>query len=317
MQTGRRSAPTTSCSAKAARRRGADRGAMSATPVAEQAACIFAPIWCAADDFPRYGSTLFAPSVHRPALLALYAFNVEIARMRDQVQRTVAGRDAAAMVERRAARRGHGGVEGNPVAAALLRTIGRWRLPVDRLCAGRGACLRSLQRSDAVAGGAGRLCQRHRRRRCFRWLRAFWCGRRPAIDHVARHAGLAYGMAQAITALPLHAARRQLFVPLQLLESHGSGLDEVFAGKQTPEARAAIDQLIGEARQHLDTALALLADVPADVRPAFLPLALVRRDLKRMSRADSDPFMPRRMPRVAACCGRCGGRHARRISGGD
>jgi len=29
------------------------------------------------------------------------------------------------------------------------------------------------------------------------------------------------------------------------------------------------------------------------VRPVFLPLALVRRDLKRMSRADSDPFAPR------------------------
>jgi phytoene synthase len=28
------------------------------------------------------------------------------------------------------------------------------------------------------------------------------------------------------------------------------------------------------------------------VRRVFLPLALVRRDLKRMSRADNDPFVP-------------------------
>ena len=34
----------------------------------------------------------------------------------------------------------------------------------------------------------------------------------------------------------------------------------------------------------------LLANVPPQVRPVFLPLALVRRDLERMSRADSDPF---------------------------
>jgi hypothetical protein len=58
------------------------------------------------------------------------------------------------------------------------------------------------------------------------------------IDHLARHAGLAQGMAQVIAALPLDAARRQLFVPLQLLQQHGSGMEEVFSGKQTPRARA-------------------------------------------------------------------------------
>jgi 15-cis-phytoene synthase len=113
------------------------------------------------------------------------------------------------------------------------------------------------------------------------------------IEHLARHAGLAQGIAQVITALPLDASRRQLFVPLQLLESHGSGIEEVFAGKQTPKLRAALDQLIGEARGHLKTALALLESVPPDVRPIFLPLSLVARDLERMSRADNDPLVPR------------------------
>ena len=37
-------------------------------------------------------------------------------------------------------------------------------------------------------------------------------------------------------------------------------MEEVFAGKQTPKLRAALDQLIGEARGHLETALALLAE---------------------------------------------------------
>jgi 15-cis-phytoene synthase len=35
----------------------------------------------------------------------------------------------------------------------------------------------------------------------------------------------------------------------------------------------------------------LLMDVSPQVRPVFLPLALVRRDLKRLSRADADPFV--------------------------
>jgi phytoene synthase len=110
-------------------------------------------------------------------------------------------------------------------------------------------------------------------------------------EHLARHAGLAQGMAQVLAALPLDAFRRQLFVPLQLLENNGIGIEEVFAGKQTPKVRAALDQLIGEAQAHLKTALALLANAPPPARPVFLPLALVSRDLERMSRADSDPFV--------------------------
>jgi phytoene synthase len=112
------------------------------------------------------------------------------------------------------------------------------------------------------------------------------------VDHLARHAGFAFGFAQVIASLPRDAARRQLFLPLQFLQSHGSNIEEVFSGKQTVNARAAIDQLIGEARRHLQTAEELLAQVPPMVRPVFLPLALVRGDLARMSRADNDPFVP-------------------------
>ena len=71
-----------------------------------------------------------------------------------------------------------------------------------------------------------------------------------------------------IASLPVDAARRQLFVPLQLLESHGSGMEEVFAGKETPQLRAALDQLIGEARGHLKTAFELLAERAAGSAPA-------------------------------------------------
>jgi phytoene synthase len=67
----------------------------------------------------------------------------------------------------------------------------------------------------------------------------------------------------------------------------------VFLGKQTPKLRAALDQLVGEARGHLKTAFALLENTPPEARRVFLPLALVRRDLERMSRADSDPFVSR------------------------
>jgi phytoene synthase len=193
---------------------------------------------------------------------------------------------------------GHGGVEGNPVAAELLHTIGEFRLPVaplSRLIEEHQFDLYN-DPMPSMAALEGYVTDTS--------AALFSLGARiaaqpsAALDHLARHAGLAQGMTQVIAALPSDAARRQLFLPLQLLQQHGSGMEEIFSGKQTVNARAAIDQLVGDARTHLRTAFELLRHVPPQARPVFLPLALVRRDLKRMLRADADPFVPHTTSRL-------------------
>ena len=243
-------------------------------------------------DFPRYAATLFVPAIERRALLAVYAFNVEISRVREQVSQPLSGEMRMQWWTDLLDGTGHGGVEGNPVAAELLIAIRDFRLPVEPLSrlidehqfdlySDPMPSMAALEgyvtdTSSALFSLAARIAARPSE----------------AIDHLARHAGLAQGLVEVIAALPLDAARRQLFVPLQLLESHGSGMEEIYSGKQTPKVRAAIDQLVREAQGHLTTAFDLLAGVPPEVRPVFLPLALVRRDLNRMSRADRDPFVP-------------------------
>ena len=245
-----------------------------------------------AHDFARYASTLFVPAVQRRALLAIYAFNVEISRVREQVSQPLPGEMRLQWWTDMLAGAEHGGVEGNPVAAELLLAIRSWRLPVERLSRLIDEHQFDLYNDPmpTMAALEGYINDTS--------AALFSLGARIAgwqsdeIEHLARHAGLAQGIAQVMAGLPLDAAQRQLFVPLQLLESHGSGMEEVFAGKEAPKLRAALDQLIGEARGHLKTALALLANAPPEVRPVFLPLSLVARDLERMSRADSDPFVP-------------------------
>jgi phytoene synthase len=233
-------------------------------------------------DFVRYASTLFMPATQRRALLALYAFNVEITRVRDHISQPLPGEMRLQWWTDMLAGAGHGGIEGNPVAAELLLVIRDFRLPVELLSRLVDEHQFDLYNDPMPSMAALESYVNDTSAALF-----------SAIDHLARHAGLAQGMLQVVATLPWDTARRQLFVPLQLLEQHGSGIEEVFSRKLTPKARAAIDQLIGEARGHLKTAFDLLADVPPEVRPVFLPLSLLRRDLKWMSRADSDPFAPR------------------------
>jgi 15-cis-phytoene synthase len=255
-----------------------------------------APDFCAElvrnHDFVRYASTLFVPVEQRRPLLALYAFNAEVNRIREQVSQPLPGEVRLQWWTDMLLGAGHGGVEGNPVASELLRAIQTFRLPVERLTRlveehqfdvynDPMPTLSALEgyvndTSSGLFALAGRIA-----------------GPPSAeTDHLARHAGLAFGFVQAINAMPRDAVRRQLFVPLQLLEKHGSGMEQVLSGKQTPQARAAIDELVAAARRHLEAALALLAEAPAELRSIFLPLVIARADLTRLSRADNDPFVP-------------------------
>src|SRR5205823_14855370 len=84
-------------------------------------------------DRERYLSALFAPAEHRRALFALYAFNLEIARIREVVRNPGAGEIRLAWWREVLRGEERGGVEGNPVAAALRATVLEHGLSEQRL----------------------------------------------------------------------------------------------------------------------------------------------------------------------------------------
>ncbi|MBR0855962.1 phytoene/squalene synthase family protein [Bradyrhizobium liaoningense] len=249
-------------------------------------------------DFPRYVATLFVPAAERRALLALYAFNVEIVRVRDQVSQPLPGEIRFQWWTDMLAGHVHGSAEGNPVAAELLRAIRDFDLPVEPL-----SLLADEHQFDlyndpmpTMAALEGYLAATSSA--MFMLAARIMAPPSDEIEHLARHAGLAQGIVQVIASLPRDSAHRQLFLPQQLLASHGCRMEDVFAGKQTPNLHAVLEQLAGEARQHLTTASSLLAQLPSSVRPAFLSLSQVRADLTRLSRPGRNPFAPQPSSRL-------------------
>ncbi|MBC9880456.1 squalene/phytoene synthase family protein [Bradyrhizobium sp. INPA01-394B] len=249
-------------------------------------------------DFPRYAVTLFVPAAERRALLALYAFNVEIVRVRDQVSQPLPGEIRFQWWTDLFSGLVHGSAEGNPVAAELLRAIRDFDLPVAPL-----SLLVDEHQFDlyndpmpTMTALEGYLAATYS---ALLALAARIMGEASdAAEHLARHVGLAQGIAQVIANLPRDASHRQLFLPQQFLASHGSAMEDVFSGKATPNLHAVLDQLIGEARQHLATATSLLARVSPSARIAFLPLSQARADLDRLSRPGRNPFAPQPTSRL-------------------
>ncbi len=241
-------------------------------------------------DFPRYAATLFVPATERRALLALYAFNVEIVRVRDQVSQPLPGEIRLQWWTDMLSGHVHGSAEGNPVAAELLHAIHDFDLPVEPL-----SLLADEHQFDlyndpmpTMAALEGYLAATSSA--LFGLAARVLAPPSEVVEHLARHAGLAQGIVQVIANLPRDAAHRQLFLPQQLLEKHNCSMEDVFAGKDTPQLHAVLAQLSGEARQHVTTASSLLTQVAPSVRPAFLPLSQVRADLKRLSHPGRNPF---------------------------
>src|SRR6201985_1370827 len=181
-------------------------------------------------DFVRYAAPVCVPAEERRALLALYAFNVEISRVRDQVSQPLPGEIRLQWWTTMLAGAGHGGVEGNPVAAELMLAIRNWRLPVERLSRLIDEHQFDLYNDPMPTMAALEGYINDTSSALFSLGAAIVARRSEEAEHLARHAGLAQGMVQVIAALPRDASRRQLFVPQQILERHGCGIEEVFAG---------------------------------------------------------------------------------------
>ncbi len=245
-----------------------------------------------AADKDRFLTTLFAPAEHRNALIALYAFNVEIARVREVVREPVAGEIRLQWWSDVLSGVGRGEVAAHPVAAALLASIACYRLPPERFKALIEARrfdlydepMATLADLEAYADGASASL-------IALAAQILAAGGEPDIGALSHHAGLAHALAGLLAAFPIHAARGQLFIPLEMLARHADRLD-VKGGPATPQLRAALAELRLRARHHLGAAQRLLAAAAPAVVPALLPVALAGPTLARMERRGYDPFVP-------------------------
>jgi len=81
-------------------------------------------------DKDRFLATLFAPAPVRPPLYALYAFNVEIARVRELIHEPFAGEIRLQWWKDALSGNQAGEAAAHPVASALRNTMAKYQLPV-------------------------------------------------------------------------------------------------------------------------------------------------------------------------------------------
>ena len=84
-------------------------------------------------DKNRFLATLFAPQKYRRALYALYAFNIEVTRIRELAREPMPGEIRLQWWRDVLGGAGRGEIDAHPVAAALRDVVVRYRLPPKML----------------------------------------------------------------------------------------------------------------------------------------------------------------------------------------
>jgi NADH dehydrogenase [ubiquinone] 1 alpha subcomplex assembly factor 6 len=241
-----------------------------------------------AHDPGRFLTTLMAPPGLREALLALYAFDCEIARVRHVVTQPMAGlirlqwwRDVLAGIAA-------GETREHPVVlglAAAWPLLGAGRNELERAIDARERELEELPFTDmaalgdhaaAVGGTIGRTA-----------LLATGGGDRGAAE-AAECVGRAYALLALLRETPADIAAGRVIFPLGLLKEHGMDPEAALAGASSgalvAPGRAVAERAgawLDQARRHAVVRRCL---------PALLPGTVVRRGLTRFRQAGHDPL---------------------------
>jgi phytoene synthase len=238
-------------------------------------------------DRDRFVTALFAAPGRREALFALYAFNFEVARIREAVSEPLLGsirlqwwREAIREINEGKPPRQH------EVAAPLAVVIQEYNLDGELftgmldareadLTSEPPASLQALEQYAAATGGnlAGLA------------LKILGAGE---TAEVGRHMGTGYALSGLLRAAAFHARSGRSFIPAELDPKRS-----VLNLKPTPELAQAARAIANAARINLEKARALKHKVPRQGIAALLPAVLAEYWLRRLEQSEYDLFSPR------------------------
>lgn len=259
-------------------------------------------------DRDRYLACLLSPEDKREDLAALYAFNAELARIRDLVREPLPGEVRMQWWRDLLEGNAHGESQSNPVAAGLLTAIEKHRLPVTALVALIEARIFDLY-DDPIENRAELEAYAGHTASALIQLSSLVLDPSAAASHAetAGHAGVAQTIAGLLMLMPLHSRRGQLYLPLDILAATGLDRETFLEGKDRVRIGAAIEAFAGLGREHLAKARSL-GKVAPSLFPAYLPVTIAGPVLEKAVRVKAGLFdsplqlsQLRRQFRMAVC----------------
>ncbi|KAL6109853.1 ndufaf6 [Pungitius sinensis] len=243
-------------------------------------------------DYDGYVSSLLLPEEARRSSLALRAFNVELAQVKDSVSQKAIGlmrmqfwRTAVEDIYRDEPPE-------QPVSGELWRAVRkheltkRWllRIITEREKDLDDRAYRNLQELETYSENT---------QSSLIYLLLQCLGLKNVhADHAASHIGKAQGIVTCLRATPYHSSRRRVYLPMDLCMLHGASQEDFIRGGREQSVRDVVYDVASQAHVHLEHARSFSNNVPPAANLAFLQTVVLEDYLQRVRRADFDVFHP-------------------------
>ena len=265
-------------------------------------------------DKERFLCTLFAPAETRAALAALYALDLELARIRSRTREPLVGfmrvqwwRDA---IEAIYAGRG----PDHPVASALTTAIGRYNLPHEAFAPLLAARERELA-GEALPDIAALIGHVQEIATPIATLALTVLACDGSTERLAAtDVSTGWALAGLLRALPADAQAPTLAVPQAVAQAAALTDTDPLRASARPQLRAAVSMVAATAREHLAAARRRRPEVSQRALPVLLWATYAQGHLNDLKRAGHDPFAirpARRAPlrMIAAAANHARGRY--------
>lgn len=243
----------------------------------------FAAAQLRANDRDRYFATLLLGSKEREALTALYAFNADIASVRERAREPAAGEIRLQWWADALGGEGHGAVRANLLTDALLDAIAEFGLPVPaltRMISARRFDLYQDLMPDMASfeGYAGETASA-----LYQLGAMVLNGGRPVEPgDAAGHLGVGHALIGHLRAFGYNASQGRVFLPWSVLAANGVNEGEVLSGQMSEGLAEALGQLSEIAAEHLAKADRAIGALPRNLRSVFAPIAVLRDQYRRL-----------------------------------
>ncbi|XP_062320962.1 NADH dehydrogenase (ubiquinone) complex I, assembly factor 6 isoform X2 [Osmerus eperlanus] len=243
-------------------------------------------------DYDGFVCSLLLPEEARRSSLALRAFNVELAQVKDSVTQTTIGLMRMQFWKAAIDDIYKDDPPLQPVSAELWRAVRkhyltkRWllRIITEREKDMEDRAYRTLQELETYSENT---------QSSLLYLLLESLGvKNVHADHAASHIGKAHGIVTCLRATPYYSSRRKVYLPMDICMLHGASQEDFIRGNREQHVRDVIYDIASQAHVHLQHARSFSKNVPIAATPAFLQTVVLEDYLQRVRRVDFDVFHP-------------------------
>jgi len=244
-------------------------------------------------DYEHWYSSMFMPGNARKGAMAIRAFNIELANIKNLVSNEQVGMIRLQWWKDVINNLFEGKIVENPVIMALGDTLDEFKLTKTWFLRIINARQKDISvRQPFSLKEIEDYAEQTSSSLLYLNLELLNINRDPNSDHAASHLGIATGLVILLKALPYHLKAKQLYLPMELTTKHSISQESLFRGEFSDKLKDVVYDIANTARSHLDLSRELQPKLKKPAHVALLSAGFMSDFLSRLEKNDFNPIDP-------------------------